>query len=365
MRTSAVTPPRLTNLLVPPEAALRDVIASIDRNGNGIALVVDEHLRLIGTITDGDVRRAVLGGVDLDANLQVLLKQPGSGVPRMPTTAPAGTSEVELLKMMRESTLRHIPLVDEGGHVVDIALLSDLVLADEVPLRAVVMAGGFGTRLLPLTAEIPKPMLPVGGRPLLELIVNQLKSAGIRRIDVATHYMGEAIADHFGDGQAFGVDIQYVREDHPLGTAGALSLVQESDEPLLVINGDILTGLDFRTMLQFHREHDADMTVAVREYNFRVPYGVVELDGVFIRQLAEKPVIRHFINAGIYLLSPEVHRSLAPGKPCDMTDLIARLIGEGGRAVSFPLREYWLDIGAMEDYERALADMDVDARTDA
>jgi dTDP-glucose pyrophosphorylase len=328
----------------------------IDRNAEGIALVVDEERRLIGTVTDGDIRRAILAGMDLDSPVQALLELRAPTAHPSPLTAPVGTPDAELLRMMNEYTLRHIPLLDETGRVVDVALLSDLVKEYELPLTAVVMAGGYGTRLRPLTEEVPKPMLPVGGRPLLELIIEQLRQAGIRRVNLTTHYKGELIAQHFGDGRNFGLELHYVKEDQPLGTAGALGLLDSSDEPLLVINGDILTRVDFRAMLDFHREQEADMTVAVRQYEFRVPYGVIETDGIVITEISEKPVVRYFINAGIYLLNPGLCRFVPNGQPYDMPDLIKRLVAEGYRVVSFPIREYWLDIGCIEDYQKALAD---------
>jgi NDP-sugar pyrophosphorylase family protein len=259
---------------------------------------------------------------------------------------------------MGEYTLRHIPLVDETGRVVDVALLNELVKESKLPLTAVVMAGGYGTRLRPITKGLPKPMLPIGDRPLLELTVHQLREAGIRSVNVATHYKRDVIASHFGDGRSFGVEIRYVEEDQPLGTAGALSLLKTSDDPFLVINGDVLTQVDFHAMLDFHREHKADMTVAVRQHETRLPHGVVEIDGTTITRISEKPVLRHFMNAGIYLLNPEMCRLVPSGQRYDMTDLISRLIAEGYRVVSFPIREYWLDIGQVEDYEKALSDFE-------
>jgi dTDP-glucose pyrophosphorylase len=328
----------------------------IDECSKGIALVVDEERRLIGTVTDGDIRRAILAGMDLDLPVQKLLEQRASTPYTRPITAPVGTSDAELLRLMNKHSVRQIPLLDEYGRVVNLVSLTDLVREYELPLTAVVMAGGYGTRLRPLTEEVPKSMLPVGGRPLLELIIEQLRQAGIRRVNLTTHYKGELIAQHFGYGRDFGVEIRYVKEDQPLGTAGALSLLDASDEPLLVINGDILTRVDFRAMLDFHREQEADMTVAVRQYEFRVPYGVIETDGVVITDISEKPVVRYFINAGIYLLNPGVCRFVPNGQPYDMPDLIKRLVTEGYRVVSFPIREYWLDIGRIEDYQKALAD---------
>ena len=208
----------------------------------------------------------------------------------------------------------------------------------------------------PLTEEVPKPMLPVGGRPLLELTIEQLRNAGIRRVNLATHYKGDVISRHFGDGRDFQMDIQYVEEQQPLGTAGALRLLDSSDEPLLVINGDILTRVDFRAMLDYHRENVADMTVAVKEHEARLPYGVVDIKGINIVGISEKPVLHHFINAGIYLLNPQCSHYIPVDQPYDMPDLIGKLIEEGRRVVSFPIHEYWVDIGQAEDYQRAQMD---------
>jgi dTDP-glucose pyrophosphorylase/CBS domain-containing protein len=342
-------------LFVSPASSIRDAVARIDRSASGIALAVDGDSRLIATITDGDVRRALLSGIDLDAPVQTLIDRK-AGTPSSPTTAPVGTPRAELLEVMNRDGVRHVPLLDSTGRVVDIALLTELVLEYELPLRALVMTGGFGTRLRPLTDDRPKSMLPVGDRPLLEVIVGQLQQAGIRRVNLATHYKADVIAEHFGDGSRFSLDIEYVNEDRPLGTAGAVGLLGESAQPLLVINGDILTQINVAAMLDFHRANTADMTVAVRPFEIQVPYGVVETDGVAITRVDEKPLIRYFINAGIYLLNTNVCRLVRPGERCDMTDLIGRVMAEGLRVISFPLREYWLDIGRNEDYARAIAD---------
>lgn len=330
----------------------------IDLNAQGIALVLDEERHLIATVTDGDVRRAILAGMDLELSVNELLRRRDPTFHSGPVTAPDGTPDEALLHLMSETSLRQIPLVDEEGRVVNIALLSELVKEYELPLmRAVVMAGGYGTRLRPLTDELPKSMLPVGDRPLLEIIVNGLREAGIRQVNVATHYKSDMISEHFKDGEDFGVDIRYVKEDQPLGTAGGLSLLDESDEPLLVINGDILTRVDFRAMLNFHREHEADLTVAVRQYEFRVPYGVIDTDGVAVTGISEKPLVQQFINAGIYLLNPSIRRLIPNGQHYDIPDLIQQLLKEGRPVVCFPIREYWLDIGKSDQYDQAKADM--------
>jgi dTDP-glucose pyrophosphorylase len=345
----------ISALCVPADSTLREVISCIDRGAKGIALVLDSHGRLLGTITDGDVRRAILAGVDLDLQAsEILNRRPN---PQKAFTAPIGTADAELLHVMNQHAFRHIPLVDENERVVEVSLLSELAQEYELPLRALVMAGGYGSRLRPLTDEVPKPMLPVGDKPLLELIVEQLRDAGIRQVNLATHYKGEVIAEHFKDGQDFGVEIRYVKEDQPLGTAGAVGMIGESEEPLLVINGDILTGVNFRALLNFHKEHNADLTIAVRQYEFHVPYGVVETNGVVVTGMSEKPVVRQFINAGIYLLSPSVFSVIPNGRAFDIPELLSQLLLNGSAVVCFPIREYWLDIGRTDHYEKAQEDM--------
>jgi NDP-sugar pyrophosphorylase family protein len=223
------------------------------------------------------------------------------------------------------------------------------------------MAGGFGSRLRPLTDDLPKPMLPVGDCPLMEHIVNQLRASGIRQVKVTTHYKPEAITGYFGDGHNFGVKIDYLHEEHPLGTAGALGLMSPPQGPLLVMNGDILSRVNFRAMVDFHREYGAQLTMGVRLHEYQVPYGVVEPDGVVVRQLTEKPTLRLFVNAGIYLLEPEVYDYIR--RPVterfDMTDLIQRLLVAEQRVVSFPISEYWRDIGQHADYKDALEDIKI------
>jgi dTDP-glucose pyrophosphorylase/CBS domain-containing protein len=336
---------------------IQHCISVIDQVGKGIALVVDSDHKLLATITDGDIRRAMLDKINLDAPITELFRRKVNSPYPEAVTALAGTSRSDLMQIMRERKVRQIPLLDAEGRVVDLLTLSELLPDEVLRIDAVIMAGGLGTRLRPLTDELPKPMLPVGKRPLLEHIVEGLREAGIRQVSVATHYKGELIAEHFKNGEDFGVDICYVREDEPLGTAGALSLLEESEEPLLVINGDILTRVDFKAMLDFHNECHADLTVAVRQCEFRVPYGVIETDGVAVTGVSEKPVVRQFINAGIYLLNPQIRNVIPNGKHYDFPDLIQQLLKEGRPVVCFPIREYWLDIGESEQYDRANADL--------
>jgi dTDP-glucose pyrophosphorylase len=330
----------------------------MDGNGIYIALVVDGEGRLLDTVTDGDVRRAILAGLDLDSPISVLRGQKDGSPYPTPVTALGGTSPTEMVDVMRKREVRHLPLVDDKGRVTRVVTLAELSKAEDAPLQAVIMAGGFGTRLRPLTDDVPKPMLPVGDKPLMEHIVALLRTAGIKSVSVTTHYKGEMIADHFKDGSDFGVAINYVEEDEPLGTAGALSLLDRPNGPLLVINGDIMTRVDFGAMLSFHREHAADMTVGIRQLETTVPFGVVESEGVDIVRIVEKPTMSHFISAGVYLLEPDVVALIPAGKPYDMPDLINRLAAEGKKVVGFPIREYWLDIGRLEDYESAKQEAD-------
>ncbi len=346
--------PDLERILVPPDRPLREVIQRVNATGLGIALVTDEGGHLLATITDGDIRRAILASVSLEAPVGALLANPDR---RRPVTAPADTPPEEMVRRMRQAGVVHLPIVDGDGRVVDLIRLGDVEAGVTVPVTAVVMAGGFGTRLRPLTEAIPKPLLPVGEKPLLHLIMDQLRETGIRKVHVTTHFESEQISRYFGSGEGLGLEITYAPEDRPLGTAGGLGLLNPQDQPLLVLNGDILTRLDFRHFLAFHREHGAAMTVAIRRYDFQVPYGVVEADDIRVVGISEKPVVSFFISAGIYLLDRPAVALVPRGERCDMPDLIKRGLAAGLRVISFPIHEYWLDVGQLGDYQTACDDV--------
>jgi dTDP-glucose pyrophosphorylase len=345
----------ITDLCVKPTISVEDAIKRIDDGQCGIVLVVDENRRLIGTITDGDIRRALLSHQSLDGPVQSFLTRKVPVAP--PLTAQVGADRSELLACMQSHAIRQIPLVDEEQRVADLAMLQDLLVVPERRISAVIMAGGFGKRLLPLTEHLPKPMLPVGGRPVMQHIIEQLREAGIKRVNVSTHYKPEKIMEHFGDGHAFGVDLKYVNEDLPLGTAGALGLMSEPSETQLVINGDILTEVDFGAMLAFHQDNAADLTVAVRKHEVQIPYGVVECHGSHVAALKEKPRVGFLVNAGVYLLEPSVYRFIPSGKSFNMTDLIQWLLDARKTVISFPIREYWMDVGQHPDYAQAQDDI--------
>jgi dTDP-glucose pyrophosphorylase len=331
----------------------------INENQRGIVLVVDDELHLLDTFTDGDLRRAILNRFDLNTPLADLAdRRIGSDYPE-PVTVLEGTTEPEVSALMSRLMLRHVPVVDKEGHVKNLIVAGDTASGSppELPVSALIMAGGLGTRLRPLTDRVPKPLLLVGDKPIMEDTVRQLRDAGVRQLFIATHYKAEAIEEHFGDGSNFDISIDYVKEEQPLGTAGALGLMEPPTEPLLVVNGDVLTRVNYRAMHAFHQDHKADMTVGLGQYEFQVPYGVVETDGSEIKSLSEKPRIRYFINAGAYLLEPSVLTHIPEGQRFDMTDLIQALMDAGRRVVGFPISEYWLDVGHHGDYEQANTDM--------
>jgi len=344
--------PDLDAMLIQQSHSLREAMAAIDSGGMGIVLLVDDQRRFLRTVTDGDLRRAILAGHGLDSNI----KTTNNVVGATPFTAPIGTSREEQLGIMLKAQVRHLPLLNPDRTVADLAC-TDNIPDDQLNLQAVIMAGGFGTRLRPLTDHIPKPMLSVGGKPLMERTIESLQKAGIHRINVTTHFMPEKIIQYFGGGQRFGVELNYVSEEQPLGTAGALRLIREVDEPLLVMNGDILTNIDFRSLVRFHRERKAKLTIAVRQYEMQVPYGVVEAKDGMVAELREKPRITFLVNAGIYLLEPSVLKHIPVEGRYDMTDLINSLLASGETVVGFPVMEYWLDIGKHDDFQKAQEDV--------
>lgn len=347
----------LSEICVASDTPIRQAIACMNRGQKGIVLVTDENNRLIGTIVDGDIRRAILGGQDLFGPISSILHMKALAGQEGAVTAPFGSDTKQLANLMAGQHVRQLPLVDDEGRLMDLVTASDLLAQEEQPLQAMIMAGGFGKRLYPLTLDCPKPMLPVGGQPLLSMIIARLKEAGISKVNLSMHYLHDQIKEYFGDGSEHGVELRYLTEEKPLGTAGALGLLDAQDQPLLIINGDILTQVDFRSMLEFHKENKSLLTVGVRKYEMKVPFGVVDTKGVNVQGLIEKPTYEVFVNAGIYLLEPKACGLVQEDERLDMTDLIQRLLVNGEKVVSFPIIEYWLDVGNPEDYQRAQEDV--------
>lgn len=341
-------PTNWKSALVGPQTPLEQAIATIDQSSLQIAIVVDADQRLLGTLTDGDVRRAMLRHVPLDVPVSQVM---GTS----PKTAQSDWSKELILAVMKSIQVNHLPVVDADGRIVGLEMLRDLVQVPALTSAVFLMAGGFGTRLYPLTKEVPKPLLKVGDKAILERILESCVKAGFRRFFMSTHYLPELIQAHFGDGSNWGVSIRYVHEEAPLGTGGALGLLphEEINEPLLVMNGDLITTVNLRGLLDFHKEHDAMATMCVRAYEQQVPFGVIQSEGAFVRSMIEKPVNRFFVNAGIYILSPALVRRVPRGVRIDMPTLLEQAIAKQERVASFPLHESWLDIGRMDDFEKA------------
>ncbi len=340
---------RLRASIVAPSASISEAMAQLDKAATGTLLVCDPDRHLLGLLTDGDFRRAIL-------RRKPLSEPCGTIASSHPITVLFPVVPTEALRLMNKHDVSQLPVVDNEGRVQKLLLRKDIVPDPGLALSAVVMAGGLGTRLWPLTEKLPKPMLPVGDRPLLELTIAQLRRAGIKDVSLTTHYLPEVISDHFKNGETFGVRLNYLQEEHSLGTAGGLKSLKHLDGTMLVINGDVLTGAPLDAMLDFHRAYHADLTIGVRKYDVQVPFGVVECADVHVTRLQEKPSLSFFINAGTYLLEPAVCDHIPSGQRFDMTELIQRLIEAGKVVVSFPIMEYWLDMGRHEDYAKAQED---------
>jgi len=334
--------------VVEPGATLQEAVARIDRNRCGGVCVVGGGGLLLGMLTDGDIRRQVLRGTDLRQT------QVGEAMQRRPVTATPDFSRSQLRHLMRARSISQIPVVDGGNRLLWLALASELLEAPATGRPVLVMAGGQGVRLRPLTLARPKPLLPVAGRPILEHVIERLVECGFPQVLVATGYHSQMIEDHLQDGRQYGASIRYLREELPLGTAGVLAtLAEEVKGDLLVMNGDILTTVDFSALVESHLASGADMTVAVREMVEQLEYGVVKVEGEWVTAIEEKPRRSLLLNAGIYVVGPRMRQLAADQGRFDMTDLIRWGIGERRRVRSYPLREFWLDIGRMSDYERA------------
>lgn len=328
-------------------STIKEALQIIDFGAVKFAIVVDTDDKLIGTLTDGDIRRAILDGKSLDDKIEtVYFKEP--------TVVSVNNTKEEIINLCTSKKIYQIPVVDSEGRVVSINLLDELLKPAVHVNKVVLMVGGLGTRLRPLTDNTPKPMLPVGGKPILQTIVEKFVRYGFVNIVMCVGYKSNIIQNFFEDGNKFGANIEYVPEEKRMGTAGALSLLEtEPTEPFFVMNGDLLTNVDFEHLLEFHLANNSTATMCVREYDFQVPYGVVNVEGGKILSIEEKPVQKFFVSAGIYMLDASCIELIPENEFYDMPTLFEKLIGMNENTVSFPLREYWLDIGRIEEYEKA------------
>lgn len=336
--------------LIGPQATLREALGVIDATGTGISLVVDENRRLLGTLSDGDIRRALIHGADLESPASEVLNP-------KPRLARESEGRPSILAKLRAFGLHQLPIIDDSGMVVGLVTIDDFVQIPDRPHSVVIMVGGRGERLSELTQHTPKPMLKVGGRPILETIMMNYAAQGFRNFYLAVNYKAEQIEDHFGDGTSRGLSIRYLREKSRLGTGGALSLLPERPEgPILVSNGDVLSKENYGVALDSHLASGADATVLVRNYEIQVPFGVITQDERGITMIEEKPTHRFTINAGVYVLSPDALDLVPRDTFFDLPTLLEKMLERGMRVRCHRAEAYWMDIGRMPDYERANAE---------
>jgi dTDP-glucose pyrophosphorylase len=329
------------------ESTVEDAIKLLNVNSLRIALVVDSQDKLLGTLSDGDIRRGILKGLSLANSINTIVN-------RDPIVVYSRNSTQEAAYLMIKHKIQQIPILNEDRQVLGIHLWDQVNEIDELPNVMVIMAGGKGERLLPQTERCPKPMLLVGGKPILERIILRAKKSGITRFIIAIHYLGDVIEDYFGNGEEFGVEITYLRENSPLGTAGALSLIEETPRyPILITNGDVLTDINYADVVDFHVKNNASATVAVRSYEIQNPFGVVETDGLEITSYIEKPVIYSLINAGIYVLEPIALSEVPRNTKFNMPELLDLLMKEDRKVIAYPAHERWLDVGIPEELSKA------------
>jgi dTDP-glucose pyrophosphorylase len=335
--------------IVGTQATVGEAIAAIESGSIQVALVLDGANHLLGIVTDGDIRRGLLRGIPLSGLATDVMN-------RAPVSAPATVSREERLHLMRQKFIKQLPLLDDSGQLIGVETFDELLEVPRYSNPVLIMAGGLGERLGVLTRDRPKPMLDVGGRPLLETIIRNLVQQGFKNIFISVNYKAEMIEHHFGDGSALGATIEYVRETERLGTAGALGLLPPSDLPMVVTNGDILTTINYGALLDFHNGTQADATMAVREHKVHVPYGVVTAAEGYLQTIREKPTESWFVSAGIYVIGRVAFNHVERGVRIDMPAVLERIVANKGRVAIYPIREYWLDIGRMEDFEQAHAE---------
>lgn len=333
--------------LVPASATLQDVIRNLDESALQIAMVVGPDDTLLGTVTDGDVRRALLRGRDMHSPVDAIM------FPK-PMVVPPEMGRDVVLHLMRVNKFHQLPVVDEQRRVVGLHIWNEIVAPAARDNPFVVMAGGFGKRLRPYTQDVPKPMVEVAGKPMLEHILERAKLEGFCNFVISVHYLGEVIERYFGDGSRLGIHIEYLHEERPLGTAGALAFLDPRPAlPFVVTNGDVLTDIHYGEMLDFHVHHKAEATMAVRQHEWQHPFGVVRTQGLEIVGFEEKPVHRSHVNAGIYVLNPDVLSRIERGTSCDMPTLFERLKDNHRAVIAYPMHEPWLDVGRPEDLQQA------------
>jgi dTDP-glucose pyrophosphorylase len=326
---------------ISPQKSIKDAIKVIDRGAAQVALVVENENKLVGIVTDGDIRRAILKGVPLKKDISTIMTP-------NPVFIYEGTPKKQALQYMRDKVIHHVPVVDSDRRIKELIVLDELLLKPSLDNPVVIMAGGKGERLRPYTENCPKPMLPINGKPMMEIILERCISFGFKQYYFSVNYLKDEIISYFGDGKNWGVDISYLEEDRPLGTAGSLSFLPNNlSDDVLVINGDVLSELNFKRLLDFHRKKNNEATVCSRNHEVFIPFAVLNENNGKLMNLSEKPTYYFQINAGVYILSPKIVRKI-PHEICDITDLLERELENGEKIGIFPIHEKWSDIGSPE-----------------
>jgi dTDP-glucose pyrophosphorylase len=329
--------------LLRSDATVEDAVRNLDQVAIKIVLIVDEGNRFIGTISDGDIRRALLRGLKFDSSIETLIN-------RKALIVPNEMSRELVIQLMAANKIYQVPIINDRQELVGLHLWDEMLEQEERPNTVVIMAGGMGRRLMPHTKLVPKPMVMISGKPMLEHIINRCKAEGFTNFVISIHHLGHIIEEYFQFGERFGVNIEYIKESSPLGTAGSLSLLQpKPTSPFVVTNGDVITNLRYGELVDFHNRQSAMATMAIRVHEWQNPFGVVETSGIEITGFREKPIVVSHINAGIYVFSPEALSELKESECCDIPEFFERIRIRGGRTLAYPMHEPWHDIGRPED----------------
>ncbi len=340
----------IQDIIIQESTTILESIQIIDNTSKQIVLVTDQNQTLLGTLNDGDIRRAILKGKDLNSSIKDVYST-------HPIYVQVNTQKSDIIKLCLTHKIHQIPIVNESLKLIGLEILDDLIKQEKKANQVILMVGGLGKRLYPLTHNVPKPMLPIGEKPILQNIIEKFSKNNFKNIILCVNYRAEIIKEYFKDGSDFDVNITYTLEDQKMGTAGALSLLEDRPtQPFFVMNGDILTDVNFEHLLDYHLNQDAIATMCVRTYTSEIPFGVVKINGIEISSIVEKPSQQYFVNAGIYILSPSVIQYIPKNTFYDMTNLFEKLISLQQKVIAFPIREYWIDIGQLEEYRKANQD---------
>ena len=336
-----------SSALLPIGSKISQAIMNLEKSCMQIVLVVSEGNKLEGTLTDGDIRRALLKGFNLESDVNDIIA-------REPLVVPPEISKDFILQLMKVNKVQQLPIVNPKGVVIGLHLWDHVLNPATLPNTMIIMAGGKGTRLYPYTENCPKPMLDISGKPLLEHIIAKAAKEGFQDFIISLYHLGHMITEYFGDGRRFGVNINYLEEEAPLGTAGSLSLLSNvPQDPVVVTNGDVLTDVRYKEIVDYHSRHEAAATMAVQKYEMQNQFGVVRIRGLDIEAFDEKPIYQSYINAGVYVLEPDTLKFLKNKQYCDMPDLFKKIKMRSRRTIVYPMHEPWLDVGRPRDLSDA------------